>query len=101
MQVSPDSKYIFTGGEDGILFIYAVSELMDHKTAIKGSFAALKAEKMVEQQEEGEDKLEVKYVEDDEEHYHHETMIDTQLADVVLLRKQKMAEMKRRQELLK
>ena len=46
---------------------------------------------------EGEDeKLEVRYVEDDEEHYHHETIIDTHLADVVLLRKQKMADMKRR-----
>jgi len=88
MAVSPDSKYIFTGGEDGILFVFAVSELLDHKTAIKGSFAAVKAEKAsLEELDDGDDKIEVRYVEDEEEHYHHETIIDTQLADVVLLRR--------------
>jgi len=40
-------------------------------------------------------------MEDDEEHYHNETIIDESLANIVLVRKQKMHEMKRRQEMLR
>jgi len=52
MELSPDSKYLFTGGEDGVLFVYAISEMIDNKTTIKGSFAARAVESSVPDKEE-------------------------------------------------
>lgn len=95
MKVSPDGQHVFSGGEDGIVFVYALSEFLDAKTAVKGSFAAVQAERADPLSEEA--KLTVKMI-DDNEIFHDEKLMDESLANIVLVMKEMMEYWKKRKE---
>lgn len=78
--MSPDAKFVFTGGSDGSVFIYSVTEFSSETEIYKPSASE---EKKLESKE------------------YRNLIVDEQLADVVLIKRQEMEDWTKKQEQLK
>ena len=78
--VSPDAKFVFTGGSDGAVFIYSVTEYANETEVFKPT---VQEEKKLEARE------------------YRNLIVDENLADVVLIKWGEMEEWTKKQEQLK
>jgi WD40 repeat protein len=77
--VSPDGRHIFSSGSDGTVFIYSITEFADEKNVMKGIGAG--------DEEKGEDQMSM--------------IVDSELADIVLVKKSHIGEYRKKQEQLR